>query len=240
MSPSNSPVSISSEISSDPRDNYASQVLGRLKNDILSGYFGPGQKLKMSTLKERYEVGVSPLREALSQLLVEQLVVVENQRGFRVHPISLAEMIDIYQTRAQIEALCIEQAIEKGDDEWEASIIAANHRLNKSGELLEKADEDVQEWEARHQAFHYAIASGCQSETLLQVRRSLYEKASRYRNLWLKQNMSDRGVYHANRQEHDELVQALLDRNKEKAVAIVKQHLLGPSELLQQAEPSLF
>jgi len=234
------PIANKSISTPEPTDNFASQVLGRLKNDILTGFFGPGEKLKMSTLKARYEVGVSPLREALSQLIVEQLVVVENQRGFRVHPISLAEMIDIYQTRAQIEALCVEQAIERGDDEWEAGIIAANHRLNKSGELLEKADEDVQEWEVRHQAFHYAIASGCQSQTLLQVRRSLYEKASRYRNLWLKQNMSDRGVYHANRQEHDDLVEALLSRNKEKAVSIIKQHLLGPSELLQQAEPSLF
>lgn len=221
-------------------DNFASQVLGQLKGDILNGFFAPGEKLKMAVLKERYQVGVSPLREALSQLLVEQLVVVENQRGFRVHPISLAEMKDIYQTRAQIEVLCVGLAIEQGDDDWEAGIIAANHRLNKSGELLEKADHDVQEWEARHQAFHTAIASGCDSVTLLQVRRSLYEKASRYRNLWLKQNMSDRGVYHANRQEHDDLVAALLCREKEKAITMIKQHLLGPSLLLQDAEPSLF
>ncbi|WP_019528769.1 DNA-binding transcriptional regulator CsiR [Dasania marina] len=221
-------------------DNYASQVLGQLKKDILNGYFGPGEKLKMATLKERYQVGVSPLREALSQLLVEQLVVVENQRGFRVHPISLAEMKDIYDTRAQIEALCVRQAIARGDDNWEAAIVAASHRLNKSGELLAKAADDVQEWELRHQAFHTAIASGCGSGTLMQVRRSLYEKASRYRNLWLNQNMSERSVYHANRQEHDELVAALLQRDSEAAIDLISQHLLRPSQLLQQAEPSLF
>ncbi len=224
----------------DSTDNFAGQVLGRLKNDILSGFFGPGEKLKMSILKARYDVGVSPLREALSQLMVEQLVVVENQRGFRVHPISREEMIDIYNTRANIEALCVEQAIEKGDDQWEANILAANHLLNKSGELLEKADQDRQEWEFRHQAFHYAIACGCQSNILLQLRRGLYERASRYRNLWLKENMINHAVYDANRQEHNDLLEALLERNSEKATKIVKAHLLGPCELLLKVEPSIF
>lgn len=221
-------------------DNFASQVLGQLKRDILTGYFVPGEKLKMARLKERYQVGVSPLREALSQLIVEQLVVVENQRGFRVHPISLVEMLDIYETRAQIEALCVSQAIDKGGDDWEAGIVAATHRLKKSGDLLVKAPDDIHEWESRHQAFHTAIASGCQSPTLLQVRRSLYEKASRYRNLWLKQNMVDRNVYHANSQEHNDLVEALLNHDKEKATELIHQHLLGPSEALQKTEPSIF
>jgi GntR family carbon starvation induced transcriptional regulator len=221
-------------------NSYSSQVLRELKDDILSGFFAPGEKLKMAVLKKRYDVGVGPLREGLSQLLVEQLVIVENQRGFKVHPISLAEMKDIYQTRSHIEALCVELAVTNGGDDWEASIVAANHLLKKSGDLLEKTNNDVQKWEAIHQAFHTAIASGCDSAALLKVRRSLYEKASRYRNLWLKKNMSDRRVYDANRQEHDELVTALLNRDKEKASMIVKQHLLIPSLLLQNSKPPLF
>jgi len=58
----------------DSPDNYAAQVLGQLKHDILTGYFQPGEKLVMARLKQHYQVGVSPLREALSRLLVEQLV----------------------------------------------------------------------------------------------------------------------------------------------------------------------
>ncbi|MBY4678171.1 DNA-binding transcriptional regulator CsiR [Marinobacterium arenosum] len=220
-------------------DNFASQVLGSLKQDILSGYFSPGEKLRMNRLKERYQVGVSPLREALSQLLVEQLVIVENQRGFTVHPISMEEMLDIYETRAHIEALCISQAIEKGDDEWEANILAAAHRLKKSGDLIDKQADELQEWEVRHQAFHSAIAQGCNSPTLLHVRRSLYEKASRYRNLWLKHNMVDGTMFDANQKEHDELIDALLKRDTARATALIRQHLLSPSKALKETLPSL-
>ncbi len=218
-------------------DNYATQVLSQLKQDILTGYFSPGEKLRMVRLKERYQVGVSPLREALSQLLVEQLVIVENQRGFTVHPISAEEMADIYHTRAQIEGLCVGQAIERGDDAWEASILAAAHRLKKSAELLdENSPENIQRWEALHQEFHTAIAAGCASPTLLHVRRSLYEKASRYRNLWLKRNMLNRTVFHANQQQHQDLIDALLARDSESAVQLIQEHLLGPYRALKDTQ----
>lgn len=212
-------------------DNSALKVVGDLKQDILTGYFKPGEKLKMARLKERYQVGVSPLREALSQLLIEQLVVVENQRGFKVHPVSREEMRDIYATRAEIEALCVGLAVEKGDDEWEAGILAAAHTMHKFGDMVDK---DPQEWERRHQAFHTAIARGCNSPTLLQVRRSLYEKASRYRNLWLKKNMANSDVFDANQKEHQQLVDALLDGDGDRARELIRQHLLSPSRALEQ------
>lgn len=217
----------------DSKDNFASQVMGQLKQDILTGYFKPGEKLRMARLKERYQVGISPLREALSQLLIEQLVIVENQRGFRVHPISKEEMLDIYETRAYIEALCINLAIERGDDEWEAGILAAAHKMRKFSTLLEK---EPHEWERRHQAFHSAIAEGCQSPTLLHVRRSLYEKASRYRNLWLKKNMLDSKIFDANQKEHDNLIEALLNHDAGKARELIREHLLSPSRTLLTTE----
>jgi GntR family carbon starvation induced transcriptional regulator len=224
--------------------NFAEQVIDQLKQDILSGYFAPGEKLKMTRLKQRYQVGVSPLREALSQLIVEQLVVVENQRGFTVHPISHEELKDIYHTRAHIEALCISQAIQLGDDAWEASIVAANHQLKKSARLLEQAPSNspqneeqqrlnIQLWETRHQAFHHAACNGCGSKHLMQVRKSLYEKASRYRNLWLKQHMLNHAVFDANQKEHEVLMTALLARNETDAVILIKHHLLEPYMLLK-------
>ena len=214
---------------SDNRDNSAGRVVGDLKKDILQGYFAPGEKLAMARLKARYNVGVSPLREALSQLLIEQLVVVENQRGFRVHPISKEEMLDIYQTRARIEALCVGLAIDQGDDEWEAGILAAAHKMHKFSSAMEA---DPQEWERRHHEFHSAIVAGCDSPTLLGVRRSLYEKASRYRNLWLTDNMQQTDFFDANRKEHDQLTEALLKRDRDTACQLIEHHLLSPSKAL--------
>lgn len=113
--------------------NTASQLMMSLKKDILNGVFLADQKLIMSQLKDRYQVGTGPLREALSQLVVERLVTVEDQRGYRVPPISLIEMQDLYRVRAEIESLCIAQAIELGDLAWESEVLAAMHRLDRIG-----------------------------------------------------------------------------------------------------------
>ena len=102
-----------------------------LKRDILRGVFAPGEKLLMSALKARYGLGVGPLREALSQLVAEHLVVAISQRGFRVAPMSLAELADIYDARAHLEAMILGLAIARGDDAWEAQIVASAHRLAK-------------------------------------------------------------------------------------------------------------
>ena len=214
-----------------PQENSAAKVLHRLKLDILAGFFEAGQKLKMSQLKERYEVGVNPLREALSQLVVMQLVQVQDQRGYRVCPISQDELIDIYDTRARIESLCVGLAIERGDGAWEAGIVAAAYRLQSNASLLQ-ANGDLQAWEQLHQQFHLSIVQGCGSEELLRVRLHLYEKASRYRNLWLQHN-AGHAAFDVNQMEHEALVSAVLARDEKTACSLIEQHILVPSRVLQ-------
>ncbi|MDC9719663.1 MAG: DNA-binding transcriptional regulator CsiR [Gammaproteobacteria bacterium] len=212
-------------------ENSATKVLQVVKQDILAGVFAPGHKLKMSALKERYHVGVNPLREALSQLVVMQLVQVQDQRGYRVCPVSQSELIDIYDTRARIESLCVGLAIERGDQQWEADIVAAAYRLQANASLLQ-ADGDLQSWEQLHQQFHYAIAKGCGSKELLRVRLDLYEKASRYRNLWLQHN-AGHAAFDVNQKEHEQLVCAVLERDIKAAQSLISKHILVPSHVLQ-------
>ena len=214
-----------------PQENSAAKVLHHLKQDVLVGYFEAGQKLKMSQLKERYQVGVNPLREALSQLVVMQLVQVQDQRGYRVCPVSQPELIDIYDTRARIESLCVGLAIDRGDDAWEAGIVAAAYRLQSNAALLQ-ANGDLQAWEQLHQQFHHAIVLGCGSEELLRVRLHLYEKASRYRNLWLRHN-AGHAAFDVNQMEHEQLVTAVLARDIKASQALVQQHILVPSRVLE-------
>ena len=214
-----------------PQENSAAKVLFHLKQDILTGFFVAGDKLKMSALKERYQVGVNPLREALSQLVVMQLVQVQDQRGYRVCPVTQTELVDIYDTRARIESLCVGLAIERGDEAWEANIVAAAYRLQSNADLL-KADGDLQAWEKLHQGFHYAIVKGCGSEELLRVRLDLYEKASRYRNLWLQHN-AGHGAFDVNQMEHEQLVTAVLARDLDSAKKLISQHIIVPSQVLQ-------
>jgi GntR family carbon starvation induced transcriptional regulator len=214
------------------RQNTAAQILDSLTNDIIQGEYSPGQKLHIKTLKDRYNVGTSPLREALSQLIAKDLVVSENQRGFYVSDISIDDLTDIYLARAKIESLCIEMAIDKGDDFWEANLIAASHRLNKYSKSHKI---DMGEWQSRHAAFHEALVVGCMSPRLFQIRDSLFEKSTRYRNLWLRENVTNSAALEINQNEHAALLILALERDKKSAKKLIEAHIMTPVEIIKKS-----
>ncbi len=71
----------------------AQDVLARLRADIVRNTFEPHAKLKFAELTRRYGLGIGTLREALSQLVSEGLVTLEAGKGFRVAPVSRADLL---------------------------------------------------------------------------------------------------------------------------------------------------
>lgn len=215
------------------QENLAIRGHELLKRDIIRGLFKPGEKLLMSGLKQRYGLGVGPLREALSQLVAERLVVAISQRGYRVAPMSLGELFDIYDARANLEAMLLSLAIERGDDAWEADILARAHTLTKVVEVR-NAEEQLSVWDARHKAFHTAIVAGCGSPQLLQVRTYLFDQAERYRHLWLQHTVFSEQALEAKRHEHAALVEAILARDSDRACRLMREHLMGPVPIITE------
>lgn len=205
-----------------------------LKNDIIRGVFQPDEKLRMSLLTARYQLGVGPLREALSQLVAEQLVTAVNQKGYRVAPMSGQELLDIFDARANTEAMLVGLAIARGDDAWEAEIIARSHMLSKL-EAVDASEALLDEWDLRHQAFHTAIVAGCGSRYLLQMRERLFDLAARYRFIWLRKTVLSVEMLEDKHIQHQALVDAILARDTALACELMRQHLLTPIPIIQQA-----
>ena len=89
----------------------ASVVAARLRADILSGDLPPGGKLRLETLRERYGIGASPLREALASLAAEGLVLRLDQRGFRVAGADEAALRDLIETRCLVETAALPKQV---------------------------------------------------------------------------------------------------------------------------------
>ena len=73
----------------------ATDVMHRLRGDIIACTLLPGTRLRFEALRSVYHVSFSTLREGLSRLASEGLVVADGQRGFRVAPVSIKEMMDL-------------------------------------------------------------------------------------------------------------------------------------------------
>ena len=65
-----------------PKDSATTLAYNKLRWLILTGDLAPGEKLKISALRDMLKTGASPVREALSLLVSDQLVVRHEQRGF--------------------------------------------------------------------------------------------------------------------------------------------------------------
>ena len=212
--------------------NTALDTLNSLTSDIIEGKYLPREKLRIETLAELYQIGKSSIREALSQLIDKDLVNWDNQKGFFVSDISIDDLADIYQAIAKIEMLCVEMAIKKGDDYWEANVLATSHRLTRSDA---SSQIDADEWQSRHLAFHGALVSGCMSPRLFQIRHTLYEKSTRYRNLWLKEIVSKTNRDDVNQKEHAELTDLALNRDIDGAIRLIEKHILTHVELIKSS-----
>lgn len=213
------------------RQNLGISAYSWLKKDIIRGAYTPGEKLLMSKLKARYDLGVGPLREALSQLVAERLVVAISQRGYRVAPMSLSELQDIYDARAHLEGLILDLAIARGDDAWEADILAKAYTLSKVMEVS-GPDEVLDIWDHRHKAFHSAIVAGCGSPHLLQARAGLFDQAERYRHLWLCETVFSNDALETKRKQHAALVEAILARDALHATSLMREHLMTPVPII--------
>src|SRR5688572_19680166 len=96
-------VSPSAEAPEGGARTLASAIYARLRADILSCRLRPGEKLLIGPLGRRFNVSIASVREALSRLVADGLVVAEDQRGFRVSPVSLADLRDVTNTRIELE-----------------------------------------------------------------------------------------------------------------------------------------
>ena len=203
-----------------------------LRRDIIEGQLAPGEKLRVEHLKDHYGVGAGTLREALSLLISDALVVSQGQRGFRVAPVSLADLEDITHTRVMLECEALRQSIALGDDDWEGSLLAAFHRLSKAEEKLTDSTAR-EEWEERNRIFHEVLISACPSRWIKHFLAILYHQAERYRRLSLYLQPIPRDV-HA---EHEALFKATLARDSEKACAVMAEHILLTFRSIQIIPP---
>lgn len=208
----------------------------RLRQDIILGALPPGSKLKLEALRLRYDASVNTLRETLSRLSADGLVVAEEQKGFTVLPVSAADLREITEMRQLLECHALRLSLANADLDWEARVIAAYHKLSRSEALVEDDPErHGADWERYNREFHDALISNCRSRWLLLYRRSMYDHSLRYRMLSLKTKPFPRSQ---SAEEHRAILDAALARDAERCVQLLAAHILKGAEVAALPEPA--
>ncbi|MDR3439576.1 FCD domain-containing protein [Telmatospirillum sp.] len=207
----------------------------QLRHDLIAGRLLPGDRLKINELSLSLGVSLGAVREALSRLTSEELVVAEPQRGFRVAGVSIADLRDLTMVRVEIEGMCLRRSIACGDVAWESLVVAAFHALSRTAESDGGNGGPGENWLQAHAAFHRALVSACGSAWLLRLQGLLYAQSERYRCLSLAGGGSGRDA----QAEHQEIVEAVLTRSADRAAALLKAHFETTSRILESKVRSM-
>ncbi|WP_299451519.1 FCD domain-containing protein [uncultured Pigmentiphaga sp.] len=218
-----------------PSETMSERAYQYLRADVIAGVLAPGQKLRLQSLQQRYELGISPIREALMQLSGEGLISNDGQRGFSVSPLSKEDLLDLMHARTAIETLLLQDAIEHGDDDWGAGLAAAYYKLTRA--RLPQDPNDlvaVELWETAHRGFHAALLSAARSKWLMRIGEQLIDHSERYRRIRLAYPSSPQQLADDVLSEHAQLMEAALDRNAGLACELLRSHLMRTAQVLAE------
>ena len=206
----------------------------RIRQDIILGALQPASKLKLEKLSKSYGVSINTLRESLSRLAADGLVVAEGQKGFAVLPVSMEDLREITEMRQLLECHALHRSIANADLDWEAMVVGAYHKLSKVEARVEAEPELYGEaWERYNLEFHEALIANCRSRWLKLFHRAMYDHSQRYRMLSLQTKPFPRSQ---SAQEHHQLLEAAIARDADAAERVLAAHILKGAEMATLAQ----
>ncbi len=195
--------------------SLADQVYEVLETDILSGKYSRGDLLTENKLCEILGVSRTPIREALRRLEQEKLIR-ESGKGSVVIGITEKDLADIFTIRRQIEGLAVGLAAQNSTDE-------EIEELKSALELQEfyLAKNNAEEIKTMDNRFHEILYKISGSVTFYSILLSLHKKVQKYR----KASIQSKSRAKESVEEHRQIFDALVARNKEKAILYASQHV---------------
>ncbi|MCB5176930.1 GntR family transcriptional regulator [Microvirga lenta] len=202
--------------------SIADRAYDRIRTDIVFGRLAPGARLRLDRLATAYGASVSTLREILSRLSSEGLVLAEGQRGFRVSPVSPAGFEDVAAMRLLLETYAMPLSFAAGDLEWESRVVAAHYKLAVLERRMMAGDRDGTElWKRYDREFHQVLIEACDSQTLLDLYGGVFDQYLRYQMVAIV----FRGEIAA--EEHKILLDCALARDADRACEVLTRHVNG-------------
>jgi DNA-binding GntR family transcriptional regulator len=202
-----------------------------IKNDIIACVLEPGQQIVQTKLAEEYQIGTTPIRDALQRLAQEGLVEPIPRFGYIVSQITLSDLNDMYELRSIFESAAARLATVRASEE-QLERIAKLARVT----YVHRDREKTSEFLAINAEFHASIAIATGNQRLVNLFSKLLDEMTRLFQLGLDVRDNAEEM----REEHITLVQALCDRDPDRAEQIAKGLVARSHErALEALKPSL-
>ena len=194
----------------------STKVYTDIKQRIIDEALRPGQWLVERELCAEYGISRTPLREALQRLVAEGFLGLQRSKGYLVKKLSIEEIIKIFQAREAVECMLSNLACHNGDLDFIA-------QLKKLEEELEIADieQNSENGPVIGSKLHSLIAKTANNPILYEYYQKLKDLSALIRNI-SKRSVE---IEEKSKEEHIELIKALIDRDENRSENCMRNHL---------------
>jgi DNA-binding GntR family transcriptional regulator len=191
------------------------RIADALREQILSGEYAPGDRIRQDELADRHGASRLPVREALRMLEAEGLVTVVANTGAWVSRLTLADCEELYLIRERLEPLLLR---------YNAALLPSDvlESLERLAGAME-ATTDLEEFLQLDRRFHLSCYSAADTSVLGETVTRLWNRTQPYRRAYTRMFRSegDRSVHH----EHHLLAAALRRGDVEEAERVLTGHI---------------
>ena len=195
-------------------------VTDRLREAILSGELPGGTRLVQSELAASLAVSVTPVREALRDLVGEGLIEFDPYRGATVHEPTLEELEEIYELRSLLTARTVAEGVQKITDE-DLDLAETLHKAMK-------AQNDPAVWLDLNRQFHHVLDAASRRPLYQEMLGRLADLSALYVGVSISGSKSRRKNANS---DHAEMIAAYRERDGDRAVELALRHLADTVEV---------
>lgn len=203
-------------------------VADRIRNQIIGGELPPGSRLVETELATRFGTSRGPIREALRELEREGIIISAPRRGTVVGSMTKQDLEEVYSVREALELLALKEASRKADDATLEAIKVHLDAIDKAiaaGDTAEVVRADLE--------FHRAICKAAGNGRLLAAWEQLASPIALLIRLAMSMNIA---LVRGEGGHHQQVLQALIERNPDRAGAILSRNFKQVIKALFKSE----
>lgn len=196
--------------------NLSRKAYDLIREEIITCTLSPGQQINQGEIAKKLQMGITPVREALTRLAHEGLVTVLPRYGYLVSPITLTDLNELFEYRVILETAAVKMAIQKASDQQLLALSAMADFTYHYKEI-----EDHAKFLSRNAEFHSAVAALANNRRLSESLSSVLDQLTRFFHMGLNLRDSAEEM----RTEHIDLARALRERDESKAEEVVRRQI---------------
>ena len=213
-----------------PDQSLADAVADRLREAILNGEYAPGQRLVERPLSDELGVSHIPVREALTKLEDEGLVIRLPRRGARVAQLSPKTVAEVSSMRVVLEAFVVRRVCERWTPRAERDLTRIADRMLGAAEKGDAAN--VLDLDHR---FHERLWEQADHSILIEVASGLRGRINSFLRATIQTLTPDELVAHA--RNHHSLIHVIAAGDADAAVEAMRIHIQAAADRIEDRPP---